>query len=234
MIAFTTVADPAVGTLAGELAAAPSDQGAVDAALATASGDDLATIIYTSGTTGLPKGVALSHRGFTHQLAVLRAQLPITPDDSSLSFLPLSHALERAWTFVVLASGCLNTYVPDPRTVAEQLVLARPTMLVSVPRLYEKVVTGAREKVAGSTPKRRLMAWALGIGARHHSAVVAGRQPSPLLRAQFRVADALVLRSIRNALGATRPCSPAAELRCGRRSRSSSSRADCSCCRATG
>ena len=201
VISFTPLADAAVVTLAAELTAAPSDQGAVDAAVAQASGDDLATIIYTSGTTGLPKGVALTHRGFTHQLAVLRAQLPITPEDSSLSFLPLSHALERAWTFVVLASGCLNTYVPDPRTVAEQLVLARPTMLVSVPRLYEKVVSTAREKVADSAVKRRLMAWALDVGARRHRAVDAGEQPPLLLRARFRVADALVLSSVRDALG---------------------------------
>ncbi|MCW3157474.1 AMP-dependent synthetase/ligase [Micropruina sonneratiae] len=201
VVSFTAVGDPAVTTLADEVAAAPPDGGAVDAALARASGDDLATIIYTSGTTGPPKGAMLTHRGFTHQLAVLTAQLSIGPDDSSLSFLPLSHALERAWTFVVLASGCLNTYVPDPRTVAEQLVLARPTMLVSVPRLYEKVVSTAHQKVAGSALKQRLMAWALRVGGQYHSAAEAGAKPSPLLRVQFRVADALVLNSIRNALG---------------------------------
>lgn len=201
VVSFTAVGDPAVTTLADEVAAAPPDGGAVDAALARASGDDLATIIYTSGTTGPPKGAMLTHRGFTHQLAVLTAQLSIGPDDSSLSFLPLSHALERAWTFVVLASGCLNTYVPDPRTVAEELVLSRPTMLVSVPRLYEKVVSTAHQKVAGSALKQRLMAWALRVGGQYHSAAEAGAKPSPLLRVQFRVADALVLNSIRNALG---------------------------------
>ncbi len=200
VVSFEPV-DAEVATLADELAAAAADDPAVDERLATATGDDLATIVYTSGTTGLPKGVMLRHRGFTHQATVLTRHLSVNPDGSSLSFLPLSHALERAWTFVVLTSGCLNTYVPDPRTVAEQLVLAQPTMLVSVPRLYEKVFTTAKEKVAGSAVKQRLMAWALRVGGRYHGALAAGRTPSPLLKASFGLADRLVLGNVRAAMG---------------------------------
>ncbi len=97
---------------------------------------------------------------------VLNPALGITPEDSSLCFLPLSHALERAWTYIVLSNGCLNTYVPDPRTVAELMIKAKPTMLVSVPRLYEKVFIAAQDKVADSRVKQRLMAWAVrgGLG----------------------------------------------------------------------
>ena len=156
MVTFDELDD--VVTLSAELAAAPSDQSAVDARLEQASADDLATIIYTSGTTGEPKGVMLTHRGFTHQVAVLNRYFTITPEDSSLCFLPLSHALERAWTYVVLADGCLNTYVPDPRTVAEMLVAAKPTLLASVPRLFEKVFNTANEKVAGSPLKQKVLA----------------------------------------------------------------------------
>ena len=210
VVCFDPVAAPEVATLADELSAAPTDQSAVDQRLADATGEDLATIVYTSGTTGLPKGVMLHHRGFTHQVTVLTRHLSLNPDGSSLCFLPLSHALERAWTFVVLTTGCLNTYVPDPRTVAEQLVLAEPTMLVSVPRLYEKVFSTAKEKVAGSAVKQRLMAWALRVGGRYHTAVAQGRTPSALLAARFRLADKLVLGNVRAAMGG-----PKTVLACG-------------------
>ena len=133
-------------SLAGELSAGGA-VATVDERLAAASAADLATIIYTSGTTGEPKGVMLTHRGFTYQVDVLNQYFTITDTDSSLCFLPLSHALERAWTYVVLGNGAMNTYVPDPRTVAEMMVRARPNLLVSVPRLYEKVHTAAADKV---------------------------------------------------------------------------------------
>ncbi len=207
VVTFDSVAG--LPTLAEELdAGGPEDQ--VEARLTATSGEDPATIVYTSGTTGVPKGVMLSHRGFVHQLEVLTRSLNIRPEDSSLCFLPLSHALERAWTFVVLCCGALNTYVPDPKTVADQLVLAQPTLLVSVPRLYEKVYSTARERVAGSAVKRRIMAWSLRVGAEYHRAAIAGRRASSSIRARYRLADRLVLSNIRTAMGG-----PKAVLACG-------------------
>lgn len=201
VVTFDTVPGSDQATLAEELAAAPADLSAVDARLATAAASDLATIVYTSGTTGEPKGVMLSHRGFTHQMDVLNPALGITPEDSSLCFLPLSHALERAWTYIVLSNGCLNTYVPDPRTVAELMVRAKPTMLVSVPRLYEKVFIAAQDKVADSKLKQRLMAWAVEVGSAFHQAV---RDDVPRSAAQivkYKLADKLVLSNVRAAMG---------------------------------
>jgi long-chain acyl-CoA synthetase len=193
-----------------ELAAAPDDTRAVDARLEGVSPDDLATIIYTSGTTGEPKGVMLTHRGFTHQVWALNRFFHIGPGDVSLCFLPLSHALERAWTYTVLADGCLNSYVSDPRDVAHQMILAQPNLMVSVPRLFEKVFNTAKEKVAGSPLKQKIMAWALKVGTEYHDALRSGKRPARLLTVRLNIADKLVLHSVREAMGG-----PKTVLACG-------------------
>ncbi len=204
--------DARVRTLADVLASTPSPESQVeaDARLQAASGDDVASLIYTSGTTGDPRGAVLLHRGFTFQCDTLSEFFDIGPEDSSLCFLPLSHALERAWTFKVLLSGSLNTYVPDARTVADLLVAAQPTMFVSVPRLYEKVFTTVHSKVDSSPAKKRIFNWAMGVGAASQHAYRKGRRPSALLRAQLPVADKLVFASIREALGG-----PKSVMACG-------------------
>jgi long-chain acyl-CoA synthetase len=197
-------------TLADELALAPADTSTVTDRLASASGDDLATIIYTSGTTGEPKGVMLTHGGFTHQINVLNDYFDITTHDVSLCFLPLSHALERAWTYEVLDNGALNTYVPDPRTVPELLVRAHPSTLVSVPRLFEKVYLAAHDKVADSWLKKRIMAWSLKVGHDYHHTLDEGGTPDAYLQLRFLLADKLVLHSVRDAMGG-----PKTVLACG-------------------
>ena len=188
--------------------AEPGD--AVEARFAEASGDDLASIIYTSGTTGNPKGVMLQHSAFVTQSDALDQFFDITPEDHSLSFLPLSHALERAWTYVVLMHGCMNTYVENARTVAEQMVLAQPTLMVSVPKLFETVYATAHAKVASSAAKRQIFTWALKVGRHNQYAYRSGRVPSAALRAQLKVADKLVLGNVRAALGG-----PKKVLACG-------------------
>ena len=196
-------ADPRVRSLAEVLAdpVAPDAAAAAASRLGEASGDDLASIIYTSGTTGEPRGAALNHRGFTSELDSLDAFFDISPEDHSLAFLPLSHALERAWTFKVLSSGCMNTYVADARTVAEALVEAQPTMFVSVPRLYEKVFTTVHQKVAGAAARKAIFTWAMRVGGWNQRAYRKGRRPSLALRAMLPLADKLVFGAIRDALG---------------------------------
>ena len=210
VVSFVESSSDGVSTLADEIAAGPTDTSAVDARLDLASAADLATIIYTSGTTGEPKGVMLTHRGCAHQVDVLNDYFDISSHDVSLCFLPLSHALERAWTYVVLDNGALNTYVPDPRTVPESMVRARPSLMVSVPRLYEKVYLAAQDKVADSWLKRRIMRWSLRIGSEYHTALEQGKDPESYLRLRFLVADKLVLRSVRDAMGG-----PKTVLACG-------------------
>lgn len=174
---------------------------AVDERLEAAEGSDLSAIVYTSGTTGLPKGAMLTHGALTAQVDALDMFFDFRPEDSSLSFLPLSHALERAWTIVVLLHGALNTYVSNPRTVAEQMTLAQPTMMVSVPRLYETVFATVHQKVASSAAKKAIFTWALKVGRHNQYAYRSGRKPGPLLKTQRAIADRLVFKAVREAMG---------------------------------
>ncbi|MCC2594147.1 long-chain fatty acid--CoA ligase [Tessaracoccus sp. OS52] len=186
------------------------DRAAIDARLSEARDDDLASIIYTSGTTGDPKGVMLEHQALIKQKYAVEEFFTFGPDDHSMAFLPLSHALERAWTTIVLLKGCMNTYVSNARTVATQMVLARPTLMVSVPKLYETVFSTAHAKVASSAAKRAVFKWALGVGAKNQHAYRKGARPSPFWAAQLPLADKLVLSSVREAMGG-----PKTVLACG-------------------
>ncbi|WP_420176520.1 AMP-dependent synthetase/ligase [Luteococcus sp. OSA5] len=168
----------------------------------TAAGkpQDVATIVYTSGTTGPSKGVMLLHGGFANQMVAIDACWDFQPEDHSLCFLPLAHSLERLWTFHVFHCGCMNTYCTDPKQVGRLLPKARPTLLVSVPLLFEKVMAGAREQAA-SPVARRTMDWALRVGGQCQRAYRKGKQPTRYWRSQLPLADKLVLSKIRAAVG---------------------------------
>ena len=163
--------------------------------------DDVAALIYTSGTTGEPKGVMISHRAALAELQALDAFFDVTPADHSLSFLPLSHALEWGWSMAVIRHGCLNTFVPNPKTISAILAEVRPTLFVSVPKLYEQVMSVAREKVSDSPAKLKIFEWSIRIGREWWQAEQEGRRPSVSLRARHGVADRLVLKAIRDAIG---------------------------------
>ncbi|MDU7024425.1 MAG: long-chain fatty acid--CoA ligase [Cutibacterium acnes] len=163
--------------------------------------DDVAALIYTSGTTGEPKGVMISHRAALAELQALDAFFDVTPADHSLSFLPLSHALEWGWSMAVIRHGCLNTFVPNPKTISAMLAEVRPTLFVSVPKLYEQVMSVAREKVSDSPAKLKIFEWSIRIGREWWQAEQEGRRPSVSLRARHGVADRLVLKAIRDASG---------------------------------
>ncbi|HET9128715.1 MAG TPA: long-chain fatty acid--CoA ligase [Propionibacteriaceae bacterium] len=213
LVTLGETGDDHVPSLRGvrERAEARTDLDATIAArFADAAPDDLAGLVYTSGTTGGPKGVMLSHGALVSQVRALDSFFVITPDDHSLCFLPLSHALERAWTTVVLSHGCMNTYVPNARDVADLMVLARPTMMVSVPKLYERVFATAKASVAASPAKQRVFDWALHVGARVQRARRDGRTPPPHLAVQHALADRLVFAGVRTAMGG-----PKTVLACG-------------------
>lgn len=173
----------------------------VDRRVAAASADDIASLIYTSGTTGEPKGVMISHGAACAEIEALDAFFTITADDHSLCFLPLSHAYEWGWSMVCLWHGCLNTFVPNPKTVGAMLAEVRPTLFVSVPKLYEQVMSVAKEKVSDTPAKQRIFDWALDVGWQWWRMAEEGRTPTFTEKARHRVADALVLKAIRDAVG---------------------------------
>jgi long-chain acyl-CoA synthetase len=167
-----------------------------------ASSDDVATIIYTSGTTGEPKGVVLTHANMVMQFEALDRFFDVSEKDRSLCFLPLSHAYERAWSFYVLYRGAHNYYLEDPKRVIDAMQEVRPTCMVSVPRLYEKVHSTARHRISqGSATRRAIFGWAIGVGKRVSYAKKDGRRVGPVLAAQHVLADRLVLRKIRDIVG---------------------------------
>jgi long-chain acyl-CoA synthetase len=159
--------------------------------------DALASIIYTSGTTGVPKGVMLTHANFVHNIKALRSIVEFTDTDRILSFLPLSHVLERMCTFAFLYSGATIAYAESIETVAENLIEARPTIMVSVPRLFDKIYARVIDQVlAGPGLKRKIFFWALGVGKRHAAKRLRREPVTGVLAFQHGLARKLVYSKI--------------------------------------
>ena len=150
-------------SLAGWLAAGQEYSGVTP----PPSADDLAAIVYTSGTTGKPKGVMLTHRNVVaNVLAILERVVP-TADDVFLSFLPLSHTFERtAGYYLPIAVGSCVAYARSVALLAEDLKTVCPTVLISVPRIYERVFGRLQEALAGSAFRTRLFEAAQAVGWR--------------------------------------------------------------------
>ena len=206
LVAFdpaTRLSGPGSSSLADFLARATAGSAAqVEARLAAAKLEDLATIIYTSGTTGDRKGAMLTHANFASQFRALDERFEFGPEDRSLCFLPLSHVYERAWSYFVFRSGAANVYLRDPKEAVVAMPEVRPTAMVSVPRLYEKVFAAIQDRVSRSSPVRRsLFRWALGVGSAFEHASRTGRRMGPALKVRHVVADRLVLSKIREAVG---------------------------------
>lgn len=148
------------------------------------------------------KGVMLSHGNFFHQIDAVNANFEVGPQDRSLCFLPLSHVYERTWSFFVFSRGAQNHYLGNPREVLQYLGDVRPTAMVSVPRLYEKIYGAVLDRVEKSAAlRRRLFRWALDVGDRHARARHGSRPPGLGLRLAHRLADRLVLAKIREIVG---------------------------------
>jgi len=170
--------------------------------LGEAEAGDLATIIYTSGTTGEPKGVMLSHDNFISCIVNHDERLAVNDKDVSLCFLPLSHIFERAWTFYMLHKGAVNVYLENPKAVIEELSLARPSLMCTVPRFYEKTYEGIRkEELKWPWFKKKIFDWAVGIGHEVADYRKNDSSPPPGLEFKRRIADKLVLKRLRSVFG---------------------------------
>lgn len=168
---------------------------------------DLASIIYTSGTTGEPKGVMLTHENFVFDAIQTGITVNPTSEDVGLTFLPLSHIFERTVVYLYLMFGVSICYAESVETVAESLLEIRPTIMTSVPRMFEKVYDRIQRKAA-SLPKRKkkLFDWALKTGLAAAKRRDAGLQPGITLRLKYRLASKLVFSKWREAVGGRPRC----------------------------
>jgi long-chain acyl-CoA synthetase len=171
--------------------------GRFEAAAEAVRPGDLASIIYTSGTTGVPKGVMLSHGNFVSNILSLSEVIDFGEADTGLSFLPLSHVLERTATFFLFHVGASIAYAESLETVALNMFEVRPTIIVSVPRLFEKIYTRIMDQVlAGSRLKRAIFVWALATGKKHAARTVAGERVPAHLAFKSALARKLVFSKI--------------------------------------
>jgi long-chain acyl-CoA synthetase len=176
---------------------------AVQDAAAQIEPDDLFTYIYTSGTTGPPKACMIRHRNYYAMVTTLDDLDDfVVDDDLMLLYLPLAHNFGRLMHLEAPYVGYTVAFCPDPYAVAEALPAVRPTVLPSVPRVYEKIYTAvvaAFEEATGV--KRALIAWALRVGRRVSARRQEGRSLSRALALQHRLADRLVYGKVKARLG---------------------------------
>jgi len=159
--------------------------------------DETASIIYTSGTTGIPKGVMLTHANFASNVESLASIIPFGEKDTDLSFLPLSHVLERLGTIAFMSRGVSMAYAESIETVAENLQEVKPTIMISVPRLFEKIYARVMDNVlAGSSLKKKIFFWALNVGKACGELTLQKRPIPASLRRRRAIAHKLVFSKI--------------------------------------
>jgi len=159
---------------------------------------DLATLIYTSGTTGEPKGVMLTHGNVAANQNMAAVEFGFNETDSCISFLPLSHITARALDYVMYNHGAQVAYCSQFDKLPQAMKDVRPTVIVGVPRVYEKIRQAVEQKSASSPVKKRVLAWALGLGGRHVDTVYGGRKPDSIT---WKLANKLCYSKVKDAFG---------------------------------
>ncbi|HEV2834263.1 MAG TPA: long-chain fatty acid--CoA ligase [Pyrinomonadaceae bacterium] len=179
-----------------------SDPGLVDRLGAETTPEDLATIIYTSGTTGEPKGVMLTHSNLVTNLIDSSGRLSFGEHDTVLSVLPLSHVFERQAMYMYLYLGMAVYFAESLQTVGPNLREVHPTVLVGVPRIFEKIYARIQERAAEAGKlSSTLLAWSVGI-AREYSQYVIKHRPAPVfLKLKHWIASKLIFSKWQRAFG---------------------------------
>lgn len=168
--------------------------------------DDLATLVYTSGTTGKPKGVMLTHDNVLENVKSTLMRVAPVAQDVFLSFLPLSHTFERtAGYYLPIAAGCCVAHARSVALLSDDMKMVRPTILISVPRIYERAYSAITGKLGGSRLKSRLFHAARTVGwrrfCRTQQLSVPGRTPAWLDELLWPIFDRLVAATVRAQFG---------------------------------
>ncbi|MGH9327390.1 MAG: AMP-dependent synthetase/ligase [Terriglobia bacterium] len=189
-------------TVQRQLSETPEPEEAFRSKALQAKPGDTATLIYTSGTMGAPKGVVLTHANIVSNIRACMPLFHFGTRDRALSFLPLSHILERMIEYFLFWSGSTIAYAESLESLPQNILDVRPTIMAVVPRVLEKVHGKIVEAVERSPKSRqRLFRWAVRVGWHHASQVLSRQSPSLSLRMKHAVLDALVSSKIRARLG---------------------------------
>ena len=176
---------------------AESLPGEFDDLVARVKPDDEATLIYTSGTTGVPKGVILTHDNLVSNIRTASELVEFSSKDTVLSFLPLSHVLERMVMFTYVYKGCTVAYAESVEAVAQNLLEIRPHIMVSVPRVFEKIYTKVMDQVLASPAlRRKIFFWAVEVGRAYGALKLAGKAVPRGLAFRRSIAAKLVFSKI--------------------------------------
>ena len=170
--------------------------------------EDIATLIYTSGTTGEPKGVCITHSNYDAAMeAHLKFLTNVTDKDLSMSFLPMSHILEKAWSFFCLTKGIRIAVNEDPRVIQDTIQEVHPNLMTCVPRFWEKVYAGVKEKISKMNKMEQIMVGrAIRVGYRRNIGFKREGKPVPsILEKEYRFWDKKIFSKVKNAIGIPNP-----------------------------
>jgi long-chain acyl-CoA synthetase len=164
---------------------------------------DIATVIYTSGTTGTPKGVAISHDNIISLLVTLPKHLPLFVSDTYLSYLPLSHVFERVCgEFYWLYAGGTNAFAESIETMAKNLNEIKPTYLLAVPRVLDRIYAKVRSGIDGAGGRAKVMIdWAIGVGVEALHLEGEGKAIRLALKLKLWLAEKIVFKKLRERIG---------------------------------
>lgn len=180
----------------------------VDQRTAHGLSDDIATLIYTSGTTGEPKGVCISHANYDAAMAAhLKFLTNVNDKQLSMSFLPMSHIFEKAWCYFCLTKGIRIAVNEDPRIIQDTIKEVRPNLMTCVPRFWEKVYAGVKEKISGMSKLQQMMVGrAIRVGYRRNLGFKREGKPVPaLLEKEYRFWDKKVFSLVKKTIGIPDP-----------------------------
>lgn len=170
--------------------------------------EDTATLIYTSGTTGEPKGVVITHSNYDAAIeSHLKLLTQVSDNDLSMAFLPMSHILEKAWSFFCLTKGIAIAVNYDPRIIQDTIHTVHPNIMCCVPRFWEKVYAAVKEKIAGMGRMQRMMVGhAIRVGKRRNLDYVRlGKKVPWLLEKEYGFWNKRVFQKLKNAIGIPNP-----------------------------